>query len=69
MATHNALLGGNVRVGLEDSLYIGPGQLAHSNADQVRKIVRILQELSLTVATPEEVRTRLALKGAKHVRF
>ena len=69
MATHNALLGGNVRVGLEDSLYIGPGQLARSNADQVRKIVRILQELSLTVATPEEVRTRLALKGARHVRF
>jgi uncharacterized protein (DUF849 family) len=69
LATHNALLGGNVRVGLEDSLYIGPGQLARSNADQVRKIVRILQELSLTVATPEEARTRLALKGAQHVRF
>jgi uncharacterized protein (DUF849 family) len=69
LATHNALLGGNVRVGLEDSLYIGPGQLARSNAEQVRKIVRILQELSLTVAKPEEVRTRLALKGAQHVRF
>jgi uncharacterized protein (DUF849 family) len=69
LATHNALLGGNVRVGLEDSLYIGPGQLARSNADQVRKICRILNELSLNVATPDEVRTRLALKGAQHVRF
>jgi uncharacterized protein (DUF849 family) len=69
MCTHNALLGGNVRVGLEDSLYIGPGQLARSNAEQVRKICRILRELSLNIATPEEVRTRLALKGAEHVRF
>ena len=69
LATHNALLGGNVRVGLEDSLYIGPGQFARSNAEQVSKIVRILNELSLPVATPEEARTRLALKGAQHVRF
>ncbi|MBX5460339.1 MAG: 3-keto-5-aminohexanoate cleavage protein [Steroidobacteraceae bacterium] len=69
LCTHNALLGGNVRVGLEDSLYIGPGQLARSNAEQVRKIVRILKELSLRVATPDEVRERLRLKGVEHVRF
>jgi uncharacterized protein (DUF849 family) len=69
LATHNALLGGNVRVGLEDSLYIGPGQLARSNAEQVSKICRILRELSLSIATPEEARLRLALKGPEHVRF
>jgi len=69
MCTHAALLGGNVRVGLEDSLYIGPGRLAASNADQVRKIVRILSELSHEIATPAQVRERLALKGAEHVRF
>ena len=69
MCTHAALLGGNVRVGLEDSLYIGPGQLASSNAEQVRKIRRILEELSLPIATPQDVRARLALKGVEHVRF
>ncbi|MEJ1962046.1 MAG: 3-keto-5-aminohexanoate cleavage protein [Gammaproteobacteria bacterium] len=69
MCTHAALLGGNVRVGLEDSLYIGPGRLATSNAEQVRKIRRILEELSLTIATPEEARARLALKGAEKVNF
>jgi uncharacterized protein (DUF849 family) len=69
MCTHNALLGGNVRVGLEDSLYIGPGQLARSNAEQVAKICRVLKELSLDIATPAEVRTRLKLKGIKHVRL
>jgi uncharacterized protein (DUF849 family) len=69
MCTHNALLGGNVRVGLEDSLYIGRGQLAQSNAEQVARIVRILKELSLDIATPAEVRTRLRLKGIGHVRL
>jgi uncharacterized protein (DUF849 family) len=69
MCTHAALLGGNVRVGLEDSLYIGRGELAKSNADQVAKICRILKELSLDVATPEQVRTRLKLKGADRVRL
>lgn len=69
MATHNALLGGNVRVGLEDSLYLGRGELARSNADQVAKISRILGELGLTVATPGEARTRLALKGADRTNF
>jgi uncharacterized protein (DUF849 family) len=69
MCTHAALLGGNVRVGLEDSLYIGPGELARSNADQVAKICRILQELSLEVATTDQVRARLKLKGADRIRL
>lgn len=56
-------LGGNVRVGLEDSLYIGKGELATSNAQQVRKIRGMLQELSIEIATPNEVRERLKLKG------
>jgi uncharacterized protein (DUF849 family) len=64
-----ATMGGNVRVGLEDSLYIGKGQLAESNADQVRKIRRILEDLSLEVATPKEARERLALKGGDRVDF
>jgi uncharacterized protein (DUF849 family) len=67
--TQSALLGGNVRVGLEDSLYIGPGELARSNADQVRRIRAILAELSLEVATPAEARSRLALKGTATVGF
>jgi uncharacterized protein (DUF849 family) len=58
-----AVLGGNVRVGLEDSLYLGRGQLARSCADQVREIRRILEELSLNVATPDEAREMLGLKG------
>lgn len=69
MCTHNALLGGNVRVGLEDSLYIGRGALAQSNAEQVARICRILRELSLDVATPEEARTRLKLKGVAATRL
>jgi uncharacterized protein (DUF849 family) len=62
-------MGGNVRVGLEDSLYIAKGELAESNAQQVSKIRRILSELSLDVATPDEARDLLALKGADNVRF
>jgi uncharacterized protein (DUF849 family) len=64
-----AQMGGNVRVGLEDSLYLGKGQLAESNADQVRKIRRILEELSLEVASPAEARAMLALKGKDDVAF
>ena len=64
-----AVMGGNVRVGLEDSLYLGKGQLAHSCADQVRKIRRILEELSLEVATPDEARAMLGLKGKDAVNF
>jgi len=68
-ATQSAMLGGNLRVGLEDSLYIGPGELAKSNADQVRKIRTIIEAMGLTVATPEQARTRLALKGYDAVNF
>ncbi len=68
-ATQAAILGGNLRVGLEDSLYIAKGELAKSNADQVAKIRRILEDLSLTVATPAEARARLALKGGDLVGF
>ena len=64
-----AMLGGNLRVGLEDSLYIGPGKLAESNADQVRKIRGIVEALGLEVATPEQARERLGLKGADQVGF
>jgi uncharacterized protein (DUF849 family) len=64
-----AVMGGNVRVGLEDSLYLGRGQLARSCAEQVRKIRRILEELSLEVATPDEAREMLALKGRDAVGF
>jgi len=69
MATQNILLGGNVRVGLEDSLYIERGQLAHSNAEQVSKIARIMTELGYAIATPAEARSRLALKGADRTSF
>ncbi|WP_428492922.1 3-keto-5-aminohexanoate cleavage protein [Rhodopila sp.] len=61
--------GGNVRVGLEDSLYIGKGQLAKSNAEQVAKIRRILEDLSLEIATPAEARAILKLKGGDRVGF
>jgi uncharacterized protein (DUF849 family) len=69
MCVHNALIGGNVRVGLEDSLNLGAGELAKSNADQVAKIRRILDELGYDIATPDEARSRLALKGASNVKF
>lgn len=69
LATMGAILGGHVRVGLEDSLTIGPGQLATSNAEQVRKIRRILAELGLDVATPDEAREMLQMKGQAHVAF
>ena len=64
-----AAMGGNVRVGLEDSIWLGRGELARSNADQVARIHRILTELSLDVATPQETRSRLALKGQHRVGF
>jgi uncharacterized protein (DUF849 family) len=67
--TMGAILGGNVRVGLEDNLYLGKGQLAPSNADQVAKIRRILEELSLEVATPDDARRMLGTKGAANVAF
>jgi uncharacterized protein (DUF849 family) len=64
LVTMGAILGGNVRVGLEDSIYLEKGKLAESNADQVAKITRILRELSLEVASPDEAREMLGLKGA-----
>ena len=67
--TTAAMLGGNVRVGLEDSLYIGPGKLAASNAEQVAKIRRIIEELGYQAATPQEARAMLGLKGADKVSF
>jgi uncharacterized protein (DUF849 family) len=63
LVTVGAVLGGNVRVGLEDSIYLEKGRLAESNAQQVEKIARILRELSFEVATPDEAREMLALKG------
>ena len=67
--TMGAIMGGNVRVGLEDSLYLAKGALAKSNADQVAKIKRIVEELSLEVATPKEARQILKLKGGDQVAF
>ncbi|MBE7464510.1 MAG: 3-keto-5-aminohexanoate cleavage protein [Planctomycetes bacterium] len=69
LATAGALRGSHVRVGLEDSLYLGPGELARSNADQVRKIHGILNSLSLEIARPEEARRMLELKGKNQVAF
>ena len=68
-ATQSAMLGGNLRVGLEDSLYIGKGELATSNAQQVTRIRTIIENLGLTVATPTEARERLGLKGGDAVGF
>jgi uncharacterized protein (DUF849 family) len=69
LATIGAILGGNVRVGLEDSLLIGRGKLATSNAEQVSKIRRILEELGYEIASPDEARAMLNLKGADKVNF
>jgi uncharacterized protein (DUF849 family) len=69
LATIGTAQGSNVRVGLEDSLWIGPGKLAESNADQVGKIREVLHGLSLEIATPNEARQILALKGANEVNF
>ena len=68
-ATQASLRGGNVRVGLEDSLYIGKRELATSNAQQVEKVRGIIESLGMTAATPDEPRDRLALKGADRVEF
>lgn len=68
LVTQAALMGGNVRVGLEDSLSIGRGALAVSNAEQVRLIRGILEALGLEIASPAEARAMLGLKGRQHVR-
>lgn len=67
--TLSAINGGHVRVGLEDSIYLGPGQLATSNAEQVAKIRGIVESLGLEVATADEVRSLLGLKGAGDLGF
>jgi uncharacterized protein (DUF849 family) len=69
LLTMGAIMGANVRVGLEDNLFIGPGIKATSNAEQVRKIRRILEELNFEIATPAEVREMLDLKGPENVHF
>jgi len=69
IAAMAAAMGGNVRVGLEDSLWDGPGNLADSNAAQVRRVRTLMEGLSLPVATPDEARAILGLKGGNNVRF
>ena len=69
IATLSIGLGGNVRVGLEDSLWQGKGTLAKSNADQVRQVRQIIEGLGHEVATPDEAREMLQLKGSEHVKF
>jgi 3,5-dioxohexanoate:acetyl-CoA acetone transferase len=69
IAAQAAVMGGNVRVGLEDSLWIGRGQLAKSNAEQVAKAKRMLEELGLAVASASDAREMLKLKGARNVAF
>ena len=67
LGTMGIILGGNVRVGLEDNLMIERGKLAASNAEQVGKMRNVLEELGHRVATPDEVREMLRLKGAASV--
>jgi len=69
IAAQAIALGGNVRVGLEDSLWIGPGQLARSNGEQVARARRLIEEFGLEVATPDEARAILSLKGGDRVGF
>ena len=69
LASMGAAQGANVRVGLEDSLWIEPGKLAQSSKDQVTKVRNILEEFSLDIATPNQVREMLKLKGSRHVAF
>ena len=69
LITMGAQMGGNVRVGLEDSLWLGRGQLAKSNAEQVAKARRILEELGFSIASPDDARQMLKLKGGRNVAF
>jgi len=69
LGTVGVVMGGNVRVGLEDNLYLGKGEKARSNADMVMKMKRIISELDFEIATPDEARQMLGLKGKKHTRF
>jgi uncharacterized protein (DUF849 family) len=69
LGTIGAIMGGSVRVGLEDNLYLRKGELAKSNADMVHKMVRILRELSIEHASPQEARKLLNLKGKQNTNF
>ncbi len=69
LATMGAAMGSNVRVGLEDSLWIGPGKLASSNAEQVSRIRTVLEALNLEIASPDDARAMLQLKGGDKVNF
>ena len=69
LCTVAAVMGGNIRVGMEDNLYLGRGQLARSNAEMVKKMVRILRELGMEPASPKDARQRLKLKGKKQTNF
>jgi uncharacterized protein (DUF849 family) len=69
IAAQAAAMGGNVRVGLEDSLWIGPGKLAESNAQQVNMARQIIEGLGLEIATPDDARNMLSLKGGDRVNF
>ncbi len=69
MGVVNMIMGGNMRVGLEDNLYLGPGQLARSNAEQVEKAVRLARELGLEIASSDDARSMLLLKGLDKVNF
>jgi uncharacterized protein (DUF849 family) len=69
LLTVGAVMGGHCRVGLEDSLYLGKGEMAKTNAEQVKRIRTILTALSLDAATPAEARKMLALKGGDQVGF
>jgi uncharacterized protein (DUF849 family) len=69
IASMSAAMGGNVRVGLEDSLWLGPGKLAESNAAQVRAVRQIIEALGLEIASPDDARRILALKGRREVGF
>ena len=69
MCTTALIMGGNVRVGMEDSLYAGKGIMAKSSADQVKKIIRIAKELSIDIAMPDEAREILGLKGLDKVNY
>jgi uncharacterized protein (DUF849 family) len=69
IAAQAAAMGGNVRVGLEDSLWLGAGKMAKSNAEQVTKVRQIIEGLGLEIATPDDAREMLALKGGDRVNF
>ena len=69
IAAQAIALGGNIRVGLEDSLWLGPGRMAKSNAEQVAKARRLVEEFGLEIATPDEARAILQLKGGDRVEF